>query len=277
MGKKRGGGTVLMALGVVLALISGGVVFFIAQTATAAPTEVPRKSIVVARVDIAERTIITKDLVLSKDWPIDVIPAKTILDFKDVENKFAREKIRAGNPILEGQIATKPGEPPPATQPGAAAGAAGPGLGGGKPPPVKQVDAAYILDKGKTLVAVDYPEAAKLITAGLLRPGNKVDIYVRVAAPGGVAGSEQFALLYPNLEIKAIGTLAQTEEAAPSSTLIFMVPLQDAVVLKFLETMNPFLLVRAASDEQDYIKTDVVSLEYIRSKLQKEPKTTPGR
>ncbi|MBI2886154.1 MAG: flagella basal body P-ring formation protein FlgA [Chloroflexi bacterium] len=259
MGRKRGG-TMLMAFGVVLALLAGGIVFFIASTATAPAAPIPTKEVVVARADISERTIITETQVQVVKMPEEVIPPGAVLKLEEVVGKFAKEKIRARTPVLGNHLATtgKPGEVPPTTQPAPAA-AAGPGIGGAKPAPAKLVDAAFTLDRGRVMVAVDYPEAAKLVSAGILRPGDKVDIYVKTA---GVAG-DQIALIFSNMEIKAIGDLSQTEEAkAASSTLIFVVTPQEAVVLKFLENLNPFFLLRAAGDEQ-VLRTDLVTMDYI--------------
>lgn len=255
MGRKRGG-TLLMAFGVVLSLLAGGIVFFIASTATAPAAPIPTKEVVVAAgADIPERTLITQAQVQVVQMPESIIPGGAVLKLEDVVGKFAKEKIRARTAVIAAQLATtgKPGETPPIAQPSPAAAS------GAKPPPVKLVDAAFTLDKGKVMVAVDYPEAAKLVSAGILRPGNKVDIYVK--APG--VSSEQMALIFSNMEIKAIGDLTQTDETkAASSTLIFIVSPQDAVVLKYLETMNPFFLLRAAGDDQP-LKTDLVTMDYI--------------
>lgn len=254
---KAGGGKILMLLGVVLSIGAGLIVFFVTQTATAAPTEVPRKNVVVARTDIVERTLITPDLLRVAAMPEDIIPPGAVFKLEDVVNKFAKEKIHNGNAVLTTHLATtgKPGETPPAAQPIPPAPA--------NPPPVKKVDAAFALEKGKTIVAVDYPEAAKLIATGILKPGNKVDIYVKTAG----ATSEQIALIYSNIEIKAIGNLSQTEDAPPSPTMIFEVTPQDALVLKYLETMSPILLLRAAGDET-VIRTDLVTMEYIIARFQ---------
>lgn len=252
MGRKGGGGKVLMALGIVLALVSGGIVFFLANTATAAPTETPMTEVVVATKEIPQRTVITAADVRLNKLPTASLPPGAVLKVDDIVGKFAREKIRAQSPVVVDAVAStgKPDDKPPATAPAAPAP-------GAKPAP-KLVDAAFTLDKGKVMVAVDYPEAAKLVAAGVLRPGNKVDMYVKT--PG--ANGDQIARIFSNLEIKAIGTLAQTEEATASPTLIFVTSPQDALVLKFLETMNPFFILRAAGDDQE-IRTDLVTIDYL--------------
>ena len=254
---KAGGGKVLMALGVVLALISGGVVFFITASASAGPKEIPMTNVVVAKNEIAERTIISDALLTVVSLPEETVPPGAVLKKEDLIDKFAKTKIYPKTPIQANQIAArKPGEAP-VTQPTPAAAA---GAAPATPPKVEEVAAAYSIEKGRTIVAVDYPEAAKLMSAGILRPGDKVDIYVRSA---GVAG-EQLALVYSNKEIKAFGNLNATDsKAAASPTLIFIDTPQNALILKFIETMNPYLLIRSADDGEDPRLTDLVTQTYI--------------
>jgi Flp pilus assembly protein CpaB len=252
--KTGGGGKVLMMLGVVLALISGGVVFVIASTATAGPKETPMTAIVVAANEIPERAIITDALLTTVEVPTASIPPGAVLKKEDLIDKFAKDKLYPKTPIQLTQIAARrPGEIPAVqpTQP--------PATGSTTKTPVLDVTASYSLEKGRTMVAVDYPEASKLIVAGILRPKDRVDIYVR--APG--IGGEQLALIFSNKEIHAIGDLKQTESAAPSPTLLFIDTPQNALVFKFIEAMNPFLLIRSAEDGDDPRRTDLVTQNYV--------------
>lgn len=251
---KAGGGKVLMMLGVVLALISGGVVFVIASTATAGPKETPVKAIVVAKNEIPERGIITDALLEIVEYPETLIPPGAVLKKEDVVDKFAKDKISARYPIQSSQIAArKPGDAPVVQPPAPSAG------GPTTKPVVMDVAAAYTLEKGRTMVAVDYPEAAKLIAAGILRPKDRVDIYVK--APG--IGGDQLALIFSNKEVHAVGDIKQTETAAATATLLFVDTPQNALVFKFIETMNPFLLIRSAEDGEDPRRTDLVTQSYV--------------
>lgn len=254
--KSGGGGKVLMALGVVLALISGGVVFFIASTAPTGAKEIPTKSVVVARNEIPERAIITDALLEVIELPESTVPPGAVLRKEDLVDKFARDRIYARTPIQLTQIAARRPGDAPVVQPALPPAAAAPG---GAKPVVLDVAAAYTLEKGRTMVAVDYPEASKLISAGILRPKDRVDIYVK--APG--VGGEQLALIFSNKEIHAIGDLKQTDTASPSPTMLFVDTPQNALVLKFIETMNPFLLIRSAEDGDDPRRTDLVTQNYI--------------
>ncbi len=264
MGKKAGNSKILMVLGLVLALISGGIVFVITQTSTSPAKPVLLQKIIVASRDIPERTVVTETMVREVNFLADDVPKDSIADRKEIINKFVKERVRAGQPILGSQLAVtgKPGEQPPQT-----VGVVPPAVPAAEAAKPRTVDAAFSIDKGKVMVAVDYPGAAKLVTAGVLQPGDKVDIYVK--APG--ITSEQIALIFSNIEIKAIGKLSTAGGAAsPSPTLIFVVPPQDALVLKYLETLEPFLLLRAAGDEET-LRTDLVTMDYLvaRFRLQR--------
>src|SRR5438477_12160559 len=167
----KGGGKVMMALGAVLALISGGVVFFIASTATAAPAPLVTKSLYVAKEEIPDRTVINPALFETVDFPEKAVPqgaifatdkladGSTAKDFF-AKDQFAKERIYARTPLLLSQVAArKPGDAV-AVQPSPSPAAAG-----ASPKPVtQQVFPSFTIEKGKTMVAVDYPEAAKLIT-----------------------------------------------------------------------------------------------------------------
>lgn len=214
-------------------------------------------AIVVANNEIPERAIITDALLMTIEVPTANIPPGAVLKKEDLIDKFTRDKLYAKTPIQLTQIAARrPGEAP-AVQPAAPPAPVGPG--GTAPAKPLDVTASYVLEKGRTMVAVDYPEAAKLITAGILRPKDRVDIYVK--APG--IGGDQLALIFSNKEIHAIGDLTKTDTASPSPTLLFIDTPQNALVFKFIETMNPFLLIRSAEDGEDPRRTDLVTQNYV--------------
>lgn len=267
MGSRRGG-NILMALGVVLAVIGGGLAFVMTQTAVgnAQRVEVPKKDVVMAKADITEGTILTTDKLELVKWPEDVIPPGAITDMKDLQGKFAKVRIGARSPLNQSQIGGKDvdklaTQPAPAGQTTAAKGP-------------KVVEQEYLLEKGQVLVAVTYPSASALIQAGAVKPGSRVDVIVRT--PG--ATSDQIAPVFRNIQIRAIGSVNPDTEKA-GNTLIFAVPPQDALVLKYIEAMNPDLVLRSAADgPNENPGTDLVTQDYIinKYKLQRPPAATGG-
>lgn len=252
----RRGGQILMAFGVVLALLAGGIVFVISQTATQpAAAEVVKKDVVVVLTEIPERTIIGDAQVKVEQWPENLIPPGAVAKAEDVVGKFAKTKLMPRLPVLGTQVAgiikSDEKEASGATKPEA------------KPTTktTPQVSAAYVLEKGKVLVAVNYPGAAALVGSGAVKPGDRVDIAVQTEGASGV----QIARIkdFRNIEIKALGTLAAGEAGVPGSTqFIFEVTPEEALILKFLETMNPFMLLRGAGDTEKR-DTNLITIDYI--------------
>ena len=269
MGKK-GGSKVLLALGGALAFIAGVIVFVLANSATqSATTEEMKEQVVVARTEIPERAKLTRDLIDVVAMPVSLIPPNSIRKLEDVADKlYSKVRLYPRMPIsLSQTAATKPEDVPTDVQP-----LTGPAP---KPAVAKLIEASFALEPGQTMVSVDYPEAAKLIAAGILKTGDRVNVFIKV--PG--AGGDQVAQVFPSnnraiqpngpkpLEIKAIGTLAPLladAPAVPSATMIFAVTPQEAIILKLLETLNPFFLIQGAADKDNVLQTNVVTLDGIQ-------------
>lgn len=244
--RSTGSSRILMGLGVALALMAGSTVFLVTPKGPAsAEVRVP---VYVLKEEVPERTLIGEALLKEASFPEDLIPPAAVTAKQDLVGKFAKVRIYPGTPVLPKQLAARPGaiDPPPTAAPNAPQGK------------VAQAPPSFTLGRGKTIVAVDYPEATKLITAGILQPGDGVDIYVRLPGPAG----DQIALVYENKQVKAIGSLARTD-AAPGPTLLFEVPPQEALYLKFIESLNPFLLVRSVEDGEGSRKTRAVDIDRI--------------
>lgn len=258
----RRGGQILMAFGVVLALLAGGIVFVISQTATQpAAAEVVKKDVVVVLTEIPERTIIADAQVKVEQWPENLIPPGAVAKAEDVVGKFAKTKLTPRLPVLGTQVA---GIVTPSGKETSA---------GASPKPdaktAPQVSAAYVLEKGKVLVAVNYPGAAALVGSGAVKPGDHVDIIVRSEGANGI----QIAPIFRNIEIKAMGSIGAGEAGVAGSTqFVFEVVPQDGLILKFLETLNADILLRAAGDAVNP-QTDLVTIDYIinRYGLQRPP------
>ncbi|MCX6020141.1 MAG: hypothetical protein NTZ05_00115 [Chloroflexi bacterium] len=104
---------------------------------------------------------------------------------------------------------------------------AGPAGLTGAPKGPTLVDAEYTLEKGQVLVVV-----------------------------------KQIAPIYRGIRVRGIGSLDPTITTAEVGSLIFAVPAQDALILKFIENMNPDLLLRAAGDTGN-AATDLVTQDYM--------------
>lgn len=241
MGRRRSG-CILMALGVVVALVAGGITFFLVLTSTAPKAaDAPKRPVLVAAANIPERTLINPSMLRVQQWPQDVVPPGALTTLEDGVNKFNLTPIYAGQAVLGTQIADTKG---------------GSGV-------------AFAIEKGKVLTAVNFGSAAGIVSTGALRAGDTIDLVV--TAPG--TRGNQVAPTMQNLKIYAIGSVGaggKSGSAGGGTLFIFQVTPQEALILKYLETMSVDIFLRAAGDEA-VVPTEPVTLDYIvnRYRLQR--------
>ncbi|MDO8674099.1 MAG: Flp pilus assembly protein CpaB [Dehalococcoidia bacterium] len=243
MGRKRGG-CLLMALGVVVALIAGGIAFYVVTVASTRTAEVPTRAVLVAAVNIPERTLINASMLRVQQWPPENVPPGSLNTIEAGANKFSTMPIFVGQAVLGSQIADTKG---------------GSGV-------------AYALEPGKELVAVNLSGAAGIISSGAVRAGDVIDLIVNTPGSNG----NQVAPTMQNLRIYAIGSVLAGAKAGagagPSNLFLFQVTPQDALILKFLETLNVDMVLRAAGDDV-IVPTEPVTIDYLVNKyrLQRPP------
>lgn len=245
MGRRRGG-CILMALGVVLAVVAGGITFVVVASATAPKAvEVPKRPVLVAAQNIPERTLISPAMLRVQQWPQDLVPPGALAKVEDGANRLSTMAVFAGQPILQTQVADTKGNS----------------------------GVAYALEKGKVLVAVNFGGATGIMSTGAVRAGDTVDLIVN--SPG--SNGNQVAPTMQNLKIYAIGSLnAAGKGGTPASAtlFIFQVTPQDALILKYLESMNMDIFLRAAGDDTA-IPTEPVTMDYIVNKYKIQRPATP--
>lgn len=243
---------IFLGLGVLLALLAGILVFVVTQQA-AGPKEavVETTSVVVAKSDIPVRTVLTPQLLETRDYPKSLVPAGAITSIDVAARQVTLAKIPAGAPILTGQVA---------------AGGGATGL-------------SLTLEKGKVLVA--FPVADPLGGAGLIKPGDRVDILGTVPAttvpaaptlpglaglPGGLpAGATPAPVAGATSPITQ--TIVQNLEVIDvigKNVLIFVVDHQTSLVLKNLRDTNVIIdVVLRSRAESESIQTTPVDSSYI--------------
>lgn len=239
---------IFLGLGVLLALLAGILVFVVTQQA-AAPKQavVETISVVVAKSDIPERTILTPQLLDTREYPKNLVPSGAITSVDVAARQTTLAKIPAGAPILAGQVA---------------AGGGATGL-------------SLTLEKGKVYVA--FPVGDPLGAAGLIRPGDHIDILGTVPpatvptpglpglpagllagatpAAGAAAGSPITQTIVQNLEVI---------DVVGKNVLTFIVDHQTALVLKNVRDTGVIVdIVLRSRAESDSIQTTSVDSGYI--------------
>ena len=114
--------------------------------------------------------------------------------------------------------------------------------------------ASLTLEKGKVLVA--FPTTDPLTVAGLVRPGDRVDVLATVTSgTGELARKTQTTV--QNLEV--IDVLTAGREGQKSSSLTFVVDHQVALVLKYLRDTQATVDIAVRSrDESELTATTSV-------------------
>jgi pilus assembly protein CpaB len=116
------------------------------------PSGVEKESIYVAKVNINTGDPISSEMVMLKDWPKADIPQGAIRDMSELEDRRPRTPIFANEAILESKL-LNPGD--------------------------KSADPTQQIPKGYRIVPV--PVRADTGVAGLVRPGDRVDLQWYVA------------------------------------------------------------------------------------------------
>lgn len=250
---RRRSGLILIAFGVISAIIVGFTVFRLTREATA--TKVPTVGVVVALQDVPERTVLTPALIAIRQALPDSLPPGVLTNPDQLVNRMTTSRLFAGEMVLASRLVDSNG----------------------------RSGVAFALDKGKVLVTLPASDIAGI---GAVRPGDHVDLLATItppdrknqlsgtgqganAAPVSIA-DEEVPLRYQttqttmqNLILVNLGQMAQTTgekdanantaKSAQSNLATFAVDHEDALRLKLLKDSQYVkleLVLRAAGDDE---------------------------
>jgi pilus assembly protein CpaB len=224
---------IFLGLGLLLAGLTGLSLYGVSQDygkSTAAAT-VDTAEVVVARSDIGTRALLTTDLLTRKTYPKVLVPAGAVTNESDIVGQTTLSAIPAGAAIVRSQLVAANG----------------------------RTGASVTLEKGKVLVA--FPTIDPLTVAGLVKPGDRIDILATVATGTG-EGARKTQTTLQNLEvIDVLATGAGTQKAV---SLTFNVDHQVALVLKYLRDSQASVDVAVRSRAETEIATTTsVDLAYL--------------
>src|SRR5919199_3732274 len=147
-----------LVLGLVLAGLTGVALNGIAQqnAARAAPGPVADTvSVLVASTDIAPRTVVTNEMLATREYPKELMPTGALVNAAEAAGQTTVAPIPKGAPILRGQLVDA----------------------GGK------TGASLVIDPGKVLVT--FPTTDPLTVGGFVQAGDHVDILATVVTGTG--------------------------------------------------------------------------------------------
>ena len=235
---------IFLGLGVVLALLAGLLTVSIGQERAAGPPNplTDTTEVVVAKVDIPERTVVTPEMLETRQYPKTLVPPAAVGSISVAARQTTLVKIPAGTPIVTGQLV----------------------VGGGV------TGLSLTLEKGKVYVA--FPVSDALTAAGYIKPGDRVDILATVpAATVGQPAPSPAAPGQPGAAAAPPGPVTQTIvqnlevlDVIGKGILTFVVDHQTSLVLKNLRDTGQIIdIVIRARVETDTVRTTPVDNAYI--------------
>jgi pilus assembly protein CpaB len=224
---------IFLGLGLLLAGLTGlslyGVSQDLTQRQTAAATDTAE--IVVARSPIGLRAVLTTDMLGVKAYPKDLVPAGAVTNKADVIGQTTLSAIPAGAAIVRSLLVDAEG----------------------------RSGASVTLEKGHVLVA--FPTVDPLTLAGLVLPGDRVDVLATVTSGSGELARKTQTTVQ-NLEV--IDVLTSGREGQKVASLTFVVDHQVALVLKYLrDTQATIDIVVRSRNESESASTTSVDLGYL--------------
>lgn len=217
---------VLLGVGLFLALLAGVVVYTTtARGGGGGAANVPRVSVVVAKADIPQLTVVTADMVELRSRPEDAIPARALTAVEQAVGRTVVDAVREGAAVTSRDLVEARG----------------------------QSGVSLTLASGQVLMV--FPMTDPLTSSKVLRAGDRIDIQATLPNESGVGRVTQ--TIVQNLEVVSV--------AGERPVLVtFVVERQVSLVLKHLRDIQAQLdiVVRAATDTQQ-IRTDAVDLPYL--------------
>ena len=243
-----------LALGIILAILAGALIFVTMRRATAVRPvvqEEPKTEVVVTTRDIPQGAVIQEDDVALEEVLTESVTQGAVLSTDEAIGKMTTIELVSGEVLLASRLI----DPTKGLAEAAEEG--------------EQI--AFIIEEGQVVMA--FPAMDLMSSIGLLEPGDRIDILCslevveEVLEEEALTGLVTFSSLQ-NLEIAALvmppdAAVERGGRAQPQAILLALEP-QDALVLKHLvdagSTMD--IVLRAPTDQQLF-ETQPVNMDYL--------------
>lgn len=255
---RKRSGTLIILMGVAIALVAGLMVLsFTRQAAAQATAQVRQVYVVMAARDIAEGTPITSEALSIQAFPADFVPEGAIPAPEQAVGKFTATRITKGQIILANQLsATK-----------------------------RSGNLALSIPAGK--VAVALPMNDLMSTNGAVKAGDRIDILLTIdlvilqqqnpsgpAVPiaASTAKNPVTQATLRNVEVLAVGEADTSGQSGSTVTnggrsmpaVIVLVDHQEALIIKYAKDSGGVVdLALRAPDDNAAVKTDPVTIDYL--------------
>ncbi|MGE5140342.1 MAG: Flp pilus assembly protein CpaB [Rudaea sp.] len=252
----RGVGSILIFLGVVLAVLAGISVFLFLYNSQPAPAQVPTAKLIVASQEIVERSEIGADQVTAVDWPSTLPTPIGAFDAPgQVVGKLSTIRIYPGQPIQDKTLIDKS--------------------------EAREVHSNAALLIEKNMLAIAFPVTINTSVAEAIQPGDRVDL-IATFKPEAVKSEQgnssegppvvETHRLLQDVLVLQVGpwpdTAGKGASTAGKVVVTVQVNEQDAAVIKFAQVnaQDLSLALRSANDHELYDPTPV-SIDYIKTRF----------
>lgn len=224
---------IFLGLGLLLAGLTGLSLYGVSQDVGARQVAAASDTaqVVVARSNIATRSVLTADMLTLQNYPKNLVPAGALTNSADAVGQTTTSAIPSGAAVVRSQLVSANG----------------------------RSGASVTLEKGKVLVA--FPTTDPLTIAGLVRPGDRIDVLATVTSGSGEMARKTQTTVQ-NLEV--VDVLTSGREGQRAASLTFVVDHQVALVLKYLRDTQATVDIAVRSrDETEVTATTSVDLGYL--------------
>jgi len=283
-------GFILTAIGLVLSLLIGVLVYTQVAEAQRVRASLPSTVVIVAATDIPARSEVAASMLTVSTAPDPLIQDGAATRVEDVAGKYTPDGFVRGEVINTRKLG----------------------------PAATKNTPSYGIERGKVMyvMPVSFTGTELSITrVNALRAGDSVDLlYTTIDAPVGLAADQrdqvradpipylQTRIMLQNLRIQEIGSYAADGSLVPAATdpsakgappslanasIIFIVTPEEALVLKWLKDAAVFyrdsnveMVLRSPADDQQADNSLVVNYNYMQQKYNLAPPpgvTVPGR
>ena len=269
-------GSILTALGLLLSILVGVLVYGQVSAAQRVLSSVPATQVVVAATDIAPHTEIAASMLTVTSIPDTLMQAGAVTRVEDVAGKFTPDGFAKGEVITSRRLG----------------------------PVELKNNPSYTIANGKVMYVMPVSftgQPLSIAQVNALRPGDRVDLlYTTIDAPQGLTPDQrdqvradpipylQTRIMLQDLQIQQIGSFAADGSLVPatsasgasvaSANIIFVVTPEEALVLKWLKDAATFyresnveMVLRSPTDNQLADSNLVVNFNYMQQKYNLAP------
>jgi len=195
--------------------------------------------IYVAKADIVTGSLISQENVKLEQWPKDRVPVGAVTRQEDIEGRRARQKIYAGEPIIEPKLLTH-----------------------------GQVPIDGMVPKGLRVVPVSV--SLEAIHSGLVLPGSRCDVQVFVRADASIGVGETLCkTILQDIRVFAVNDVTSTESQDPKApdtksmplgkTVSLLVTPAQAQIVTLASQLGSIRLILRSGDDSEQPKTTVMT------------------